>query len=248
MDELVYASNTTTSYTHLFNFEKNFVPQDAQMWMEGHFPYCFLYCALYAILISGGKLYMSNRPKYDLRRGLVMWSASLALFSITAVYRTMPSIFHLVRHRGLHYNICVPNINEDLILGYWSYLFALSKLVEFGDTFFIVLRKQPLIFLHWYHHIVTFLYSWLSYVEDAAYARLFAFINGFIHSFMYIYYTFKAMGYHPPRWLAMTITLMQLSQMFVGSFLTTTAYYYVYIAKVECHVTPLNITVAGIIF
>ena len=108
MDELVYAPNTTTSYTHLFNFEKNFVPQHAQMWMKGHFPYCFLYCALYAILISGGKLYMSNRVKYDLRRGLVMWSAALALFSITAVYRTMPTIFHLMRHRGLYYNICTP--------------------------------------------------------------------------------------------------------------------------------------------
>ena len=83
-------------------------------------------------------------------------------------------------------------------------------------------------------------------MEDAAYVRWFAFINSFIHSFMYTYYTFKAMGYHLPRWLAMTITLMQLSQMFVGSFLIMTAYYYVYIAKVECHVTPLNITVAGI--
>ena len=36
--------------------------------------------------------------------------------------------------------------------------------------------------------------------------------------------------------------------MFVGSFLTMTAYYYVYIAKVECHITPLNITVAGIMY
>ena len=108
MDELVYASNTTTSYKHLFNFEKNFVTQHAQMWMKDHFPYCFLYCGLYAILISGGKLYMSNRPKYDLRRGLVMWSAGLALFSITAVYRTMPAMFHLLRYHGLYYNICTP--------------------------------------------------------------------------------------------------------------------------------------------
>ncbi|KAK9295628.1 hypothetical protein QLX08_010102 [Tetragonisca angustula] len=99
---------------------------------------------------------MSNRPKYDLRRGLVMWSAGLALFSITAVYRTMPAMFHLLRYHGLYYNICTPNINQDPILGYWGYLFTLSKLVEFGDTVFIVLRKQPLIFLHWYHHIVIF--------------------------------------------------------------------------------------------
>ena len=85
-------------------------------------------------------------------------------------------------------------------------------------------------------------------MEDAAYVRWFAFINSIIHSFMYTYYTFRAMGCRLPRWLAMTITLMQLSQMFVGTFLTMIAYYYVYIAKVECHVTPLNITVAGIMY
>ncbi|CAD1469085.1 unnamed protein product, partial [Heterotrigona itama] len=138
--------------------------------------------------------------------------------------------------------------SQDPTFGYWGYIFALSKLVEFGDTFFIILRKQPLIFLHWYHHIVTFLYTWFSYVEDAGYAKWFAFMNCFIHSCMYTYYAFKAMGYRPPRRLAMMITSIQLSQMFVGSFLTITTYYYVYIAKVECLVTPFNITVATIMY
>ena len=30
--------------------------------------------------------------------------------------------------------------------------FAISKLVEYGDTVFLVLRKRPVTFLHWFHH------------------------------------------------------------------------------------------------
>jgi len=41
-------------------------------------------------------------------------------------------------------------IEQDRVCGFWTWLFVLSKLPELGDTIFIVLRKQPLIFLHWW--------------------------------------------------------------------------------------------------
>lgn len=44
--------------------------------------------------------------------------------------------------------------------GFWATMFVLSKVPELGDTIFIVLRKQPLIFLHWYHHATVLVYSW----------------------------------------------------------------------------------------
>lgn len=36
------------------------------------------------------------------------------------------------------------------VCAFWGWLFTLSKMVELGDTIFIVVRKQELIFLHWY--------------------------------------------------------------------------------------------------
>ena len=43
-------------------------------------------------------------------------------------------------------------ITNDRVSGFWASLFVLSKVPELGDTFFILLRKQPLIFLHWWVH------------------------------------------------------------------------------------------------
>ena len=40
----------------------------------------------------------------------------------------------------------------------------LSKVPETIDTLFIVLRRQPLIFLHWYHHASVLVYCFYRYV------------------------------------------------------------------------------------
>lgn len=60
---------------------------------------------------------------------------------------------------------------HNQVWAFYAYAFVLSKVPELGDTIFIVLRKQPLIFLHWYHHITVLLYSWYSYSEYIAPAR-----------------------------------------------------------------------------
>jgi hypothetical protein len=48
-----------------------------------------------------------------------------------------------------HQIICFSFIEDDRVSGFWALMFVLSKVPELGDTIFIVLRKQPLIFLHW---------------------------------------------------------------------------------------------------
>ncbi|KAG6804621.1 elongation of very long chain fatty acids protein 6-like [Apis mellifera caucasica] len=135
---------------------------------------------------------MAKRPRFNLRGPLILWSSLLSLFSIIGVFRTLPEMIHILTHHGFYHSVCIPSfIEQDVVCGFWSWMFALSKLLEFGDTIFIVLRKQELIFLHWYHHITVLLYSWFSYSEHTASARWFMVLNYFVHSIMYGYYALK---------------------------------------------------------
>lgn len=71
------------------------------------------------------------------------------------------------------------------------WLFYVSKVFDFFDTFFIVCGKKwtQLSFLHVYHHLTIFMFYWLNanigYDGDI---YLTIVLNGFIHSVMYTYY------------------------------------------------------------
>ena len=69
------------------------------------------------------------------------------------------------------------------------------QLPELVDTVFIVLRKQKLIFLHWYHHITVLIYCWYSFSQYTAPARWFVVMNFVVHSIMYTYYAFRALRF-----------------------------------------------------
>lgn len=70
--------------------------------------------------------------------------------------------------------------------GYWGWMFTMSKALELGDTLFLILRKRPVIFLHWYHHAMTFTFSQITYNELQAWARWGAILNLIVHTIMYL--------------------------------------------------------------
>mmetsp|Transcript_24371 Transcript_24371/g.75235 ORF Transcript_24371/g.75235 Transcript_24371/m.75235 type:complete len:274 (+) Transcript_24371:104-925(+) len=71
------------------------------------------------------------------------------------------------------------------------WLFYMSKVLDFMDTFFIVCGKKwkQLSFLHVYHHFSIFLVYWLNlHVNYDGDVYLTIALNGFIHTVMYTYY------------------------------------------------------------
>ncbi|XP_067130296.1 very long chain fatty acid elongase 6-like [Centruroides vittatus] len=190
-------------------------------WNQKLWPYTIYWSAVYLLVIFSLQNYMKSRPSFQLRGPLVCWNILLALFSICGTIRMLTGLGTLIKEFGFTYSVCnISFAKKHHPVSIWIYLFTWSKLFEFGDTLFIVLRKQNLIFLHWYHHIATLIFTWYNAANEVSTGYWFCTMNLFVHSFMYTYYAMKAMKINVPRFIAMLVTMMQITQMFLGCFIT----------------------------
>ncbi|CAI5440868.1 unnamed protein product [Caenorhabditis angaria] len=169
----------------------------------------------YVILINLLQKFMESRKPMNIRPLLLFWNGGLAIFSIVGTFRFGIEFYDAVFRKGPYDSICFA-INPYSPAAFWGCMFALSKIAEFGDTVFLVLRKRPVIFLHWYHHAVVLVLAWHAAVEVTAAGRWFIFMNYFVHSLMYTYYAITSVGYRLPKIVSMTVTALQTVQMFIG--------------------------------
>ncbi len=88
------------------------------------------------------------------------------------------------------------------------------------------MRKQKLITLHWIHHVLTLNYSWYVFADVPATARWMVNMNFLIHSMMYSYYALKSLRITIPRSVNITITSLQIAQMFAGLYVNYRAFQY----------------------
>ncbi|XP_021962740.1 elongation of very long chain fatty acids protein 6 [Folsomia candida] len=203
------------SYLTVYTWE-HFELTRWRLWMGRNWAWSLYASAIYVLAIFSVQRLMKNRQPFQLRGALTCWNLMLAAFSIMGFLRTAPELFHVLKNEsGFYKSICVRE-EHNAATAFWGWLMALSKMVELGDTAFIVLRKQPLIFLHWYHHITVLAYTWYTYEAYEPPLRYFMTMNMFVHALMYSYYALKSLKVQIPRNWAMMITFLQISQMVVG--------------------------------
>ena len=198
--------------------ESRFVEKNAFEWMNEHWLLSVYASVIYFFLVHTGRRWMYDKPAWSLRQPLVMWNASLAIFSIQGTLTLLPPVVSALLEEGLAYSVC-----QRIVIGttsnprnLWTFLFVLFKMVELGDTAFVVLRKTPLNFLHWYHHITVMMYCWIFYTVRPGVTNWFILLNYFVHSVMYTYYTIRACGYKLSSRIMQLVTGLQLSQFVVG--------------------------------
>lgn len=127
-------------------------------------------------------------------------------------------------------------------------LFYPSTWSELLDTFFIVIHKKPLIFLHWYHHISVLLYCWHAYVTKAPAGLFFVTMNYGVHAIMYFYYFLMAIKCKPKWFNSIWITVSQISQMVVGVTVTVLGFVLGPKYEKECAIKPENNAAALIMY
>ncbi|NXM23983.1 ELOV6 protein, partial [Oxyruncus cristatus] len=194
-------------------FEKNFNSLAARKWMVENRYKALIVGAVYLILVFGIQHFMKERRAYHLRTPLALWSFGLTLFSVIGAWRVWKQMVFLLLTKGFKQSVCSQSVYIHPVSKLWVCLFALSKLVELGDTVFIVLRKKKLIFVHWYHHLTAALVTWFSYNDMVAGGGWVTALNLSVHALTYCYYTVTATGIRVPRPIAMIITTSQMVQM-----------------------------------
>eukprot|EP01129_Flabellula_baltica_P006040 TRINITY_DN222_c0_g1_i1.p1 TRINITY_DN222_c0_g1~~TRINITY_DN222_c0_g1_i1.p1 ORF type:complete len:268 (+),score=38.76 TRINITY_DN222_c0_g1_i1:187-990(+) len=185
-------------------------------WMVVHHQIPLVMTVLYVVFVFGIKFLMRNRERFQLNFLLFLWNLILAVFSITGAFYTVPALIKSVQEIGFSGDMCNADSEYENM---WVMLFCLSKIPEFLDTIFIVLRKGNLIFLHWYHHIATMWFCWIAWSVRLENGGMFSVMNLCVHSIMYSYYATTALKIRWSNTVRSFITSIQIFQMVIGTLI-----------------------------
>ncbi|CAG0885144.1 unnamed protein product [Cyprideis torosa] len=196
--------------------------------MNKYWSLSILIAVAYIFIIFYVQELMEGRKPFKLKRSLIAWNSALAIFSIMGALKGVPFVISDTFNLGLSSVICYTSFMCDGCESapIWVYLFAYSKVVELADTLFVVLRKKPLIFLHWYHHATVLIYTWYAVGMITPGGTYFISMNFTVHAMMYTYYAIRAAELHVPRRIQMALTLCQIVQMFLGIFINVKSIQY----------------------
>ena len=203
--------------------------------------------ALYLIFVFGGQGIMRDRKPMNLKGLLALWNLLLTIFSAVGTIRLVSHVLYGLHINDHTYFFCraADRAYGEGPSGLWSNLFVWSKYAELVDTAFLVLRKKPVSFLHWFHHATVLMYCWHASQYQMPTGIFFATMNYIVHSIMYFYY-FLAAVTTPPKWGKM-VTVLQIVQMFGGIFVT--AYHYTLLKSVpNCDGSFSNLVAAFVMY
>ena len=136
------------------------------------------------------------------------------------------------------------DINHEK-LSHYIYVFHLSKYYEFFDTFFMILNKNNISFLHYYHHSTVVIYTFLVYkYKPGGDYYLGPMLNSWVYIWMYLYYMLSSMINKENKikylWWNKYLTQMQIIQFFINTYMGLHHYFIMGIHD--------NMTIIGILY
>jgi len=173
---------------------------------------------LYLLIIWLGPKFMANKKPLDIRNILLVYNFGLLTLSAYMFYEFVASVLTIPEFNFICHPVVIEKKCEGTLrLQSVMWLYHISKMIEFLESVFFILRKKnnQLSFLHCYHHVSMLIYTYLiiTVVPGGSFCFAGAF-NCLVHVFMYGYYLLAAMGpeFQPYLWWKKYITLFQLIQ------------------------------------
>ena len=150
----------------------------------------------------------------------IIHSSILAVYSLWTFLGSTKIVLEYYSDHGLWGTLC----DDDEVLwnakgmGFWATHFYLSKFYEFIDTWIVLLKGREPIFLQTYHHAGIVICMWAMVITSNTSVLVCVVLNSFIHTIMYTYYVYAALGYSSP--IKHYLTTAQMIQFFTGIGIT----------------------------
>ncbi|WFD24185.1 very-long-chain 3-oxoacyl-CoA synthase [Malassezia equina] len=158
----------------------------------------------YLIIVLGGQQVMRlfpAVPAHWLRLPFLVHNLLLSLGSLLLLLLYLERVIPFMATYGLHPSLCSHKIFG--IVELYHIINYYFKYWEFADTFFLVLKKKKLMFLHVYHHMATaaLCYSQIQYETPVSWIVIC--MNLGVHVIMYGYYAMATLGIRCPwkKWI-----------------------------------------------
>jgi fatty acid elongase 3 len=201
-------------------------------WEVGKTPFShvqipILIAIVYLITVYSLQSLMRDKKPYSLKWISLVHNAFLSALSLVMFLGACYGAILKYKNQGFWGGLVCEQMKDPIKgpLFYWSYIFYLSKFYELLDTYLLVLKKKPLLFLHVFHHTVMPFVCWAGLEGKWAMALWTStFWNSFVHVIMYFYYFVSTFGYNP--WWKRYLTQLQIYQFISGVVYTWVFFYY----------------------
>lgn len=191
-------------------------------WTKNNWHYTFYIVIFYYLIIFTLKEFMKNRQPFNLRTLLVTWNFFIAGNYIFGLIRILPTFFNHIKNNEFIFLICDQNIvSLSQIYVFWTWYYNCFKILELGDTVFLVLRKKNLTFLHLFHHSSVVVMIWYSMCDIISISILYGILNSVVHTYLYIYLTLLSSKVKIPPSMPLIFLLLEVGQMMITIVLIT---------------------------
>ncbi|GMR45028.1 hypothetical protein PMAYCL1PPCAC_15223, partial [Pristionchus mayeri] len=192
---------------------KEFSYSRAQRFIKDHEVFTVQAIVMYLMAVFILKQFMNKRTPFTLDLPIRLWNITIAVLSGVCAAGMTEEFFTTLTQKGVNVALCSSsNTFFHGSTGYYLWMYHIIRLFEFTDTLFIILRKQPLLFIHWYHHALTLYVSWFSYARPSPLSRFGIYANSIIHTVMYTYFFLRASKVRLHPLFAKVITAAQILQ------------------------------------